>query len=358
MGEVCLIPSGLKCCLGQRMVLLRPGPDVDARYLLYALQSPTVQEQIRWNEGTGSTVSNLRIPVLESLKVPAPDKDVQSAIARILGTLDDKIEVNRRMNKTLEAMARALFKSWFVDFDPVRAKAEGRQPSGVDAEAAKLFPSEFEESELGVLPRGWKVAPLGDWVSTLSGGTPSKANPALWGGELPWISPKVMTDIHADEADDFVTSAAIGNGTRFAPGGSTLVMVRGMGLHQKVRVSQARRDVTFNQDVKALVPQSIEPSLLLFALLDGQQELLGRVESSGHGTGKLPSEILLRHAVTMPPDAHQKHLAKIFDALNDRIEAARQETRSLALLRDELLPRLLSGELTLHSAEQTLESTG
>ncbi len=93
----------------------------------------------------------------------------QRAIAHILGTLDDKIELNRRMSQTIEAMARALFKSWFVDFDPVRAKVEGRQPEGMDAETAALFPDRFEDSEMGPIPRGWRVAPLEEIASVRGG---------------------------------------------------------------------------------------------------------------------------------------------------------------------------------------------
>ncbi|MEQ1905078.1 MAG: restriction endonuclease subunit S, partial [Pirellulaceae bacterium] len=119
MGEVCLIPDGLRCCLGQRMVMLRPDPKkCDSRFLLYSIQSRAVQDEIKVNEGTGSTVSNLRIPLLEALPIPHPPLAEQKAIAAVLGALDDKIELNRRMNATLEAMARALFQSWFVDFDP------------------------------------------------------------------------------------------------------------------------------------------------------------------------------------------------------------------------------------------------
>lgn len=345
MGEVCIIPSDLECCLGQRMVLLRPANSIDSRYLLYALQSKTVQEQIRWNEGTGSTVSNLRIPVLEALNIPVPSPAEQRAITAILGTLDDKIELNRRMTETLEAMARALFKSWFVDFDPVRAKSEGRRPPGMDEDTARLFPSEFVGSEFGQVPKGWRSAPLRAWAKVLPGGTPSKDDPSLWDGELPWISPKVMASLHADEAENFVTHQALGNGTRLAPAGSTLVMVRGMGLHQKVRVSQARRDLAFSQDVKTLVPEGIEPTLLLFALLHGQSALLGRVEMSGHGTGKLPTEILLAHPIVMPPVGVQYHLANVFNLLNERIERARREQILLAATRDLLLPQFLSGAI-------------
>jgi len=324
--------------------------DVVPAFLAYAIKART-DEILGLVGEAGHGTGVLPTDRIQSLEIPIPPLPEQRAIAHILGSLDDKIELNRRMNETLEAMARALFKSWFVDFDPVRAKAEGRQPSGMDAETAKLFPSEFEDSGLGEVPKGWTCSPLGDWASALSGGTPSKSNPSLWGGDLPWVSPKVMTSMHADEADDFVTASAVGNGTRIAPLGSTLVMVRGMGLHQEVRVSQARREVTFNQDVKALVPKAIEASLLLFALLNGQEELLGRVESSGHGTGKLPSEILLGHRITLPPISRQKPLAQTFDALNDRIGAARQEARTLAKTRDTLLPQLLSGELDISTIE-------
>jgi type I restriction enzyme S subunit len=272
------------------------------------------------------------------------DVGEQRAIAHILGTLDDKIELNRRMSETLEAMARALFRSWFVDFDPVQARAEGRDP-GLPHELADLFPARLVDSELGEIPEGWEVKPLGHWVDTLSGGTPSKAEVKYWSGNVPWISPKVMTAIHADETDAYVDESAIGNGTRLAPALSTLVMVRGMGLHESVRVSQARREVTFNQDVKALVGARIEPTLLLFALLDSQPALLERVESSGHGTGKLPSEVLLALPVTMPDVAAQERLSEPLRALNDRIASTRAESRTLAALRDALLPKLISGKL-------------
>jgi type I restriction enzyme S subunit len=276
----------------------------------------------------------------------------QRAIADVLGSLDDKIELNRRMNDALEAMARALFKSWFIDFDPVRAKMARRVPAHLAASMAALFPDSLDEHGT---PVGWRRAGLGSWVKALSGGTPSKSDPVLWSGRIPWISPKVMTDIHADQPEAHVGESAIGNGTRLAPAGTTLVMVRGMGLHEKVRVSQARRALTFNQDVKALVPRGIEPSLLLFALLHGQEELLGKVESSGHGTGKLPTEILLAYEITMPPETVQAKLTQIFDSIGDRIAAGREESHTLAALRDLLLPKLLSGQLRIRDAEREVE---
>jgi type I restriction enzyme S subunit len=124
---------------------------------------------------------------LANLEVPMPPLLEQRAIAHILGTLDDKIELNRQMNETLEAMARALFKSWFVDFDPVRAKAEGRNP-GLPPDIAKLFPDRFDDSELAEIPVGWWVRPFSTMVEIIGGGTPKTSVSKYWGGDIPWFS--------------------------------------------------------------------------------------------------------------------------------------------------------------------------
>jgi len=201
MGEVCMIPDNLRCCLGQRMVMLRPDPKkCDSRFLLYSIQSDTVQHEIKVNEGTGSTVSNLRIPLLEALPIPLPPLAEQRAIAAVLGGLDDKIDLNRRMNATLEAMARALFQSWFVDFDPVRAKLDGREPFRLDQATADLFPETFEETPVGHVPKGWQVKSLGE-VIELAYGKPLKAEDRMHGpvcvyganGPVDWHGEKLVS---------------------------------------------------------------------------------------------------------------------------------------------------------------------
>jgi type I restriction enzyme S subunit len=300
---------------------------------------------------TGTSIPHISGRQIGDYHLLVPPLSEQRAIAHVLDSLDDKIGLNRRMNETLEGIARALFKSWFVDFDPVRAKFQ-TNGGEVAEHLAISFPPSFEQSDVGVIPKGWSCRPLRAWVDALSGGTPSKDRTDLWNGDIPWISPKVMTALHADEAENYVSERAIGNGTRLAPAGSTLIMVRGMGLHQEVRVSQAKRDVAFNQDVKALVPRAIEPSLLLFALLHAQDDLLGRVESSGHGTGRLPSDVLLAHPITMPERQVQEQLARVFDDLNARIASAREESRTLVALRDAMLPKLLSGEVRIPFREE------
>ena len=163
MGEVCMIPDGLRCCLGQRQVLLRPSDRYCGKFMLYALQAPFAQNQIIWNEGTGSTVSNVRIPVLKALQLPRPTNEEQEKRAGVLSSIDTRIHHNRSLAANLEAVAHALFKSWFVDFDPVRAKAANDTPPGLDEDLAKLFPDRLVDSEIGEIPEGWEARANFSW---------------------------------------------------------------------------------------------------------------------------------------------------------------------------------------------------
>jgi type I restriction enzyme, S subunit len=327
---------------------------VDSRFASYYLGHSSVREWIT-RHAHGATMPNLNTSILGACPFVVPVLDDQRAIAHILGTLDDKIELNLRMSETLESMARALFKSWFVDFEPVSARAEAKH-IGLPTSFVDLFPARFVDSELGEIPEGWVAGTVGSFSTPLSGGTPSKKDSTLWGLDIPWVTPKAMTSMHVDDADEYVTTRALGNGTRLAPRNSTLVMVRGMGLHEKVRVSQARRDVAFNQDVKALVPLGIDATLLLFALLNAQETLLRRVESSGHGTGRLPTDLLMAYPVTMPQESLQDRLATVLRPINDRIASASDESRALTTLRDALLPKLISGELRVKDAATFMAS--
>jgi type I restriction enzyme, S subunit len=187
-----------------------------------------------WSEGTGSTVSNVRIPVLKALKIPRLGQS-ERGVAAVLGALDDKIELNRRMNATLEGMAQAIFRDWFVDFGPTRRKLAGiTDPAlilgGLTASAAlaALFPAALGDNGL---PEGWCRRPLSECADVLSGSTPSKASALFWSGSIPWISPKLMTSIHVEDSDDHLSVEAVQNGAKLVPSGTTLVMVRGMGLH-------------------------------------------------------------------------------------------------------------------------------
>ena len=147
------------------MALVRLKTDiVNPRYFLYHYLSPEYQSYLRSRTISGSTVDRILLTEFPDFPIEIPTLSEQKVIAHILGTLDDKIELNREMNKTLESMAKAIFKSWFVDFDPVQARAEGRKPVGMNEEIADLFPPEFVDSEMGEIPKGWDIKKLSEAV--------------------------------------------------------------------------------------------------------------------------------------------------------------------------------------------------
>jgi hypothetical protein len=171
IGEVGMVTEPEGVFLGQRLMQYRANQArLDPRFLLYSFLSPSLQHQFGSHEGSGSVVSHIRVGDCFKFKLSLPPLPVQSEIAAVLGALDDRIALLRASNATLEAIAQALFKSWFVDFDPVRAKAEGRAPEGIDEATAALFPDSFEESELGLMPKGWRASSLAGVTSQSGGG--------------------------------------------------------------------------------------------------------------------------------------------------------------------------------------------
>ena len=165
VGDVAVVPDNLVCAIGQNLVILRSdGKQLDQSYLRWVLRGPLYEEQKQKFLNVGAVFDSLNCGDIPKFEIPVPTLPEQRAIAAILGALDDKIELNRRLNRTLEAMARAIFTSWFVDFDPVRAKMEGHPPFGMDADTAAVFPDAFEDSPLGQIPRGWQVKALPDVI--------------------------------------------------------------------------------------------------------------------------------------------------------------------------------------------------
>jgi type I restriction enzyme S subunit len=277
--------------------------------------------------------ATLNLKEIRQLPLPWPPKPCRDAIATIGKALDDKIELNRRMNATLEAVARALFQSWFVDFDPVRAKLDGRQPPGLDLASAALFPNEFEDSELGHIPKGWEVKSLGD-VIELAYGKPLKAEARKTGhvcvyganGPVGWHDEKL------------VAGPGIVVGRKGNPG----VVTWAHGDFYPI-------DTTFY-----VVPTSDCRSLyfLYYALSNHELANLG-ADSAVPGLNR--NHAYMTKQVIPPPalvEAFDKHVAPIFV----NIHANETQSRTLANLRDTLLPKLLSGGLRVRIPEEIVES--
>jgi type I restriction enzyme S subunit len=349
MGEVCMVPKGLTCCVGQRQVLLRPKSSVNGRYLLFALRSHFVRHQIRWNEGTGSTVSNVRIPVLKALRIPRLGA-AEGSIADLLGALDDKIELNRQTNETLEALARAIFKDWFVDFGPTRAKAEGHAPY-LAPELWDLFPDRLDAEGK---PEGWEVKPFSDFFSIIGGGTPKKSVAEYWNGDILWFSvvdAPPTGEIYVVDAAARITEKGLDESSaRLVRAGTTIISARGtVG-----KLAIARRDMTFNQSCYGLQGQEGVGDRFVYL---SAEHMVGRLQAMAHGSvfSTITRDTFAALDFVRASDALLAAFEEAVQPLFERIGAHVEESRTLAQTRDLLLPKLMSGEIRLRDAERMVE---
>jgi type I restriction enzyme S subunit len=347
MGEVCMIPPGLRCCLGQRMVLLRPNRErAEPRYLLYALQSKAVQHEIGVNEGTGSTVSNLRIPLLESLPIPTRPLPEQRSIAHILGTLDDKIELNRRINETLESIARALFTSWFVDFDPVRAKAEGRDP-GLPQHLADLFPDRLIDSGLGDIPEGWEAGTLAE-MSTL--------NPEAWSrqaypAKINYLDLSNTKWGRIEAVMEYEAADAPSRAQRVLRPGDTIVGTVRPGNGSYALISED--GLTGTTGFAVLRPRTAQSQEFVFLAATGAENIdaLAHLADGGAYPAVRP-ELVAATPVVRPSDQVLGRFSAAAGPLLAKVACIHNASRTVAALRDTLLPRLIAGELRVTDAER------
>jgi len=344
VGDTAVVPIGLDCAIGQNLVILRSdGSKLDQSYLRWALQGPIYEEQVRKFMNVGAVFDSLNCADIPKFEIPVPPLPEQRAIARILGSMDDKIEANRRMNETLEAMARAIFKSWFVDFDPVRAKAEGREPPGMDAETAALFPDGFEETEMGMVPKGWRVGGFDETIDLIGGGTPKTSNPEYWNGDIPWFSiidSPESSNVFVIDTEKKITERGLEeSSTRLLPKGTTIITSRGtVGKCALVGVPMAMNQSCYGIRGKF----GIGEYFTYFAL----RNLVSELKRSTHGSvfdtiagetfGKLKCIVIPAHFTNIFDDT-----IKIF---MERLLLNQNKIKALINSRNILLPKLLSGK--------------
>jgi len=314
----------------------------DPRFVAYALTTLNYQAAVDKAAVPGVNRNDLhRFPVLW------PSLPVQRAIAHILGTLDDKIELNGQMNETLEAIARAIFKSWLVDFDPVRAKVAGRDPPGMDAETAALFPDAFEESPLGKIPRGWGVASL-DEVADFLNGLALQKFPPTGEGDLPVIKIAELRrgdTARSDRANSHIPPGYVvdDGDVLFSWSGSLEVCIWTGGLGA---LNQHLFKVT-----SRLYPKWFYYFWLKEYLPDFQAIASGKATTMGH----IQRHHLTEAKVLVPPS---DLLARAGAAIGPMIEmrvSNKIEARTLAAIRDTLLPKLISGEARIPDAGRVFE---
>jgi type I restriction enzyme, S subunit len=327
--------------ISSAVAIVRPDQTrVWPRYLYYYLTSSYFRQK-HASYAAGSVQGYTNLPTIRQLPAIVPPLAEQKAIAAILGALDDKIELNRRMNATLEGMARALFQSWFVDFDPVRAKLDGRKPEGIDKATAALFPDAFEESSLGPVPKGWKVRSLDKTAHYLNGLALQKYPPGD-GPTLPVIKIAQLRKGDSFGADrcnnDLPSNYIVQDGdVLFSWSGSLEVELwcGGPGaLNQHLfKVSSLE------------FPKWFYYLWTLYHLEEFRLIAAAKATTMGH----IQRSHLTAANVIISPAPLLDAMTRIMSPLIDQLIANRIQSRTLATLRDTLLPKLLSGELNVAS---------
>jgi len=346
LGQVALVPKkGMeKYLISQSQMKLTVNAEkADAVFLYYVFSSAEQQHYIRQNAiQTGVPHTNLGI--LRNTPLTLPPLAEQKANASVLGALDDKIELNRRMNATLEAMARALFQSWFVDFDPVRAKLDGRPPAGLDKATAALFPDHLEVSPLGHIPKGWTAGKLGDIGTNLRRGVqPNEIAP-----NTPYIALEHMPR-RSIALGDWDESADVASGKSAFKKGEILFGKLRPYFH---KVGVAPFDGVCSTDILVLSPKS--PEWFGFLLSHASSDALIQFTDLASTGTKMPRtnwSDISSFKVALPPKAIAAAFTKLIQPMLDRLHANLHQSRTLATLRDTLLPKLLSGELSVANLE-------
>lgn len=351
IGEAAIVPEELAGWNTARAVGVIPvKPDPGALWVKYALRTSAVQERMRARLNT-TVQATLNLGEVSGLPIPILSPPARAGILSMLGSLDDKIELNRRTSETLESMARALFKSWFIDFDPVRAKAEGRIPAGMDADTAQLFPSEFEDTELGPIPKGWSWVTL-DKLATLNPTYSLSGNKSAPYVEMANLS----TTSHRPRE---WPTRTVGSGVKFMNGDTLLARITPClengkaGLVDFLETDEVGWGSTEYIVIRPLdyIPPAWaylltrDPAFRQFAIL--------RMEGSS-GRQRVSAAAISQYPLVAPP-------APVFEKFGDQangffsdIAARYDQNHTLAQLRDTLLPRLLSGALPIRDAEQFL----
>ncbi|MFT6793416.1 MAG: type I restriction enzyme S subunit [Rubritalea sp.] len=367
-GETVHVASRTEFALGQNLVILRSvGERVFPPYLRWVVRSPQWWEEVGKYLNPGAIFESLKCADIPKFKVPFPPLPEQKRIAHILGTLDDKIELNRKMNATLEAMAQALFKSWFVDFDPVidnalrdgnpipeplQQRAETRRKAlangTANREAAKPFPAAFLETEsMGWIPEGWEVSTIGEECETVGGGTPSTKNPNFWdGGDYPWVTPKdfsALQDKVLLSSSRFLTEEGLSKvSSGLLPLGTVLMSSRAPVGY--LAISQI--ETAINQGFIAMICNKRLPSEYILQWASSRMVDIKQV-SSGSTFAEISKKAFRPFQVTVPSgnivESYTNTTAPIYARITDNVA----ESETLSSLRDTLLPKLISGELRL-----------
>ena len=345
IGRVAVVDKE-NLCINQSVALLRPNKLIDPYFLKYLLSSHYYQ-QVMENDSDGSTIKHIYITRVDKMQVAIPPLKKQKDILKILGSLDDRIELLRKTNSTIESIAQTFFKSWFVDFDPVRAKSEGREPEGMDEKTAALFPDGFEESDLETIPKSWHIKKIGDVIQVLGGGTPSTKETKFWClEEHHWATPKDLSNIATPillSTDRKISSKGLEKiSSGLLPVNTVLMSSRAPIGYLAI----AKIPTAINQGFIAIPPHTELSSV--FLLLWCQQNMaLIKQKANGSTFMEISKSAFRPIPILYPPCNILHKFTELTSVLFDRITENERQAQLLISLRDTLLPRLISGQLQI-----------
>ena len=363
--------------VARAIAVIRPSPEIGAKWINICLQSDETKRFL--DDRANTTVQKtLNLADVKRIPIPIPPTAVRHAIETVITSITDKIDLNRRINQTLEAMAQAIFKSWFVDFDPVKAKIaaieQGQDPlraamraiSGkTDAELdqmprehhdqlaaiAALFPDAMEESELGEIPKGWETAPLSKMIRLIGGGTPKRSESNYWGGTVPWFSVKDVPndgDVWVIDTDEKITELGLQkSSTKLLHKGTTIISARGtVG-----KLAMVGQEMAMNQSCYGVVGMGGIGDFFNYFNLKFAVETLKR-NTHGAVFDTITQATFETVTCVKPENSVMKQFDETVEPLLKSIRSNVFQSRELADLRDALLPKLLSGELSVTSSHE------
>lgn len=331
--------------------IIRARPDtqkVIPEFLYYVFQSPygsyildTIKRTVAVSGITGAD--------LVTLPIPTPPVTQQQVIASALTKIDDKIELNNHINETLKLTAEGFFKEWFIDFGPVKAKSEGKKPFGMNAEVAALFPDSFQESELGMIPKGWKVGNLRD-ICTVTGGFAFKSSDFTDSGHPVIKIKNISESMDVDLTDvDFVAPEIASNVLKFHLKEGSLIMAMTGATVGKfgLVLNTANLIPVLNQRVALLEPKDKNIGFLLAVLLatDVYSQVVNRAEGSAQPN--ISADGIMDTKILIPADTVRERFCEISNNFFDLWKSNQKESATLKKMRDLLLPKLISGEIEL-----------
>jgi len=321
VGDSAVVPDGLSCAIGQNLVILRStGKLIDQAYLRWALRGPQWAAEVDRLHNVGAIFDSLNVSDIPRMRISLPPMRFQKAIAAMLGALDDKISANQKLARTALALAQAKY-------------------------------DKFAAGET------WHAVSMNESAQWLSGGTPSTTEPSYWDGDIPWISALSLKSPWINDSERKVTALGAENGTRLVPKNAVIFVVRGSSLDTEFRIGITQRSVAFGQDCKALIAaEGVDPVMLFLAIRSCSSDILNMVDHTGHGAGRLATDLISNVIVKLPGSSSDWMICEELGRLVDVGANRQNENCILLLLRDALLPRIMSGEIRIRDAERIVES--